>query len=82
MKEITAYECEHCGKYLKTKKSIKAHEPICFNNPQSRSCITCNNFSTYWVEDGEMEIRECSQSQIIQHKLKTNCAYYSESKES
>jgi len=43
MKTVTAYECDHCGRYKKTKKSIKDHEPICFKNPESKSCITCEH---------------------------------------
>lgn len=43
MKKIIAYECDFCGKYLKTKKSIADHEKRCFKNPASKSCITCGN---------------------------------------
>jgi hypothetical protein len=44
MKQITAFECEYCGKILKTKHAMKTHEPKCFVNPESKSCITCQSF--------------------------------------
>lgn len=52
MKKITAYECDHCGRYLKTKKSIINHEAICFKNTTTKSCITCKNLCIKMCVDG------------------------------
>lgn len=41
MKEITAYACDFCKKYSKSKSTIKSHERICFHNPLTKSCATC-----------------------------------------
>lgn len=41
MKEITAYACDFCKKYSKSKSTIKSHERICFHNPVTKSCATC-----------------------------------------
>lgn len=53
MKEIKAYQCGYCSKYLKTKGSIANHEKRCFHNPVTKSCVTCANFKKelYRVRD-------------------------------
>lgn len=39
------YECEYCRKKrLKSKQSMKKHEQMCFWNPETRSCMTCQNY--------------------------------------
>lgn len=43
MKTINAFECDFCGKILKTKYWMKQHELKCFRNPETKSCITCKN---------------------------------------
>jgi len=45
MKKITAFECDFCKRILKTKQAMKVHEPKCFKNPASKSCLTCNNLT-------------------------------------
>lgn len=45
MKKIIVWECDHCGKILKTKSLIAKHEPNCFRNPESKSCITCESLT-------------------------------------
>ena len=76
MKTITAYECDHCGRYKKTKRVIKDHEPICFKNPESKSCITCVNFSTDWIEPEQKEIRMCDAHVNLDRELKSRCPLY------
>lgn len=44
MKEITAYQCDHCPKYYKHKHNAKRHEKECFHNPETRSCASCEHF--------------------------------------
>jgi len=46
MKKITAFECEFCKKILRTKQGMKVHEPKCFKNSESKSCITCKSLAT------------------------------------
>lgn len=45
-KQITAWQCDHCRKYLKTKRGILAHQRICFGNPKRE------------IQDGELAIWE------------------------
>ena len=53
MKQITAFECEYCGKILKTKYAMKEHEPKCFKNPESKSCIICKFLDIKGCIDGK-----------------------------
>jgi len=44
-KKIEVYECEYCKKkVLRTKSGMKQHEKKCFWNPETKSCMTCENF--------------------------------------
>jgi len=70
MKEIKAYQCDHCVKYLKTKHLIKKHEARCFYNPATKSCITCDHFSPN--VDGEVG-RYCEAKRKDLKKLRTGC---------
>jgi hypothetical protein len=50
VKEITAYQCDHCA-YTKPKRAAaKRHERTCYYNPATRSCATCGNFSVIYSE--------------------------------
>lgn len=73
MKEIKAWECDHCSKYLKTKHSIKEHEKVCFKNPATQSCITCSNFREVWDDEGEGPKRNCKSGKCITYRLHTEC---------
>lgn len=43
--EIKAYLCEHCKKkVLRSKSGIKYHEDRCYWNPETKSCMTCENY--------------------------------------
>jgi len=43
MQKITAYKCDFCNKFLRSKMGIKLHESKCFYNPASKSCVTCEH---------------------------------------
>lgn len=62
MREVTAYQCEHCYKVYRLKPSAKAHEKRCYLNPATRSCATCAG----WNCKKRLE------------KLQTNCPDYRE----
>jgi len=53
MKKITAFECEFCKRILKTKQAMKVHEPKCFKNPISKSCLTCKSLTLRSCIDGK-----------------------------
>ena len=41
MKERKVFECDYCGKFLKTKWGMRNHEPRCFKNPKGINCYRC-----------------------------------------
>ena len=41
MKEVQAYQCDHCGKIYKRKKTCTSHEYRCYFNPRTMSCASC-----------------------------------------
>lgn len=71
MTKVERYKCDHCPKVL-TKSSMVRHEPKCFKNPKSRSCITCAHF------DNDIENRRCLKTykRLPAGKLQTNCPLY------
>lgn len=85
MKEIKAYQCEYCSKYLKTKGSISNHEKRCFHNPVTKSCVTCANFTKqlYKVKNHNIELPICIIgiklfNKEADWKLKNNCTDWAE----
>ena len=38
-----AYECKYCGALKRTKNVCERHELTCFQNPDAKNCILCNN---------------------------------------
>jgi len=52
-KQIKAWQCAHCRRYRKTKKSIVRHEEICFNNPDRK------------ILDGELAIFDTMPRELI-----------------
>lgn len=73
MYEVKAYRCSYCRKYSTSKSLIKKHDAICFKNPASKSCITCNNFT----EDNNYEFK-CTKGIAFNKRgdktiLETNC---------
>lgn len=57
METITAYQCSHCTKpkIYNNAKQAKAHEKLCYHNPDTRSCATCQNYYglEYLVNKGQ-----------------------------
>jgi hypothetical protein len=49
---VTRYKCEHCLKktYASKYDAIK-HEKLCFFNPETKSCVTCENAADKVVTD-------------------------------
>jgi hypothetical protein len=44
-KQVTKHQCNYCIKSWVAKTRAVKHEAICFKNPATKSCATCNNFS-------------------------------------
>lgn len=43
--KIIKYKCDYCKKSFTSKSYCeKEHEPICFYNPKSKSCVKCLGF--------------------------------------
>lgn len=38
-----AYECKYCGALKRTKNVCERHELTCFQNPDAKNCILCEN---------------------------------------
>lgn len=71
MKEIKAYECDHCCIYKKTKHTIKKHEERCFSNPETRSCATCIFNEPDWSTGGNKCLAKGVD--LFKGTLTTNC---------
>lgn len=72
MKEVKRYQCDHCNKVLAKKSAMVKHETICFFNPESRSCVTCEHL------DNSIESRQCILRKVKLFRLKTQCPVYTE----
>jgi len=73
MKTVSAYECDYCGRYGKTKKPILKHEARCYYNPNTRSCGTC-----FYLNDWQ-----CGRGLVFENeegrrtpRLRTKCLLY------
>ena len=86
--QIKAFRCKYrCGKIGTKVSRIKEHESTCFNNPLSKSCKTCDNFS-----DDNLSGGECLKAGITfihsyvafsdnhDFKMQTRCMYYDNAK--
>lgn len=38
-----AYECKYCGALKRTKNVCERHELTCFQNPDAKNCVLCQN---------------------------------------
>ena len=38
-----AYECKYCGALKRTKNVCERHELTCFQNPDAKNCMLCEN---------------------------------------
>ena len=68
MKRKTVFECDFCRKRLVKEKAMKKHEAKCFQNPETKSCCTCNNLS-----DNPLEQIQCYAFIDLSNGLTTNC---------
>lgn len=67
MRKVSAWHCSYCQYYRVSKKSVEAHEKICFYNPETKSCASCYNL----ISD------ECLAGvEFDGSKLKTQCNKY------
>ena len=88
MKEIKAYQCDHCKFYKKTKSSAINHEENCYHNPKNRACATCeHNIIDYETiydpnhggnpgsTDYEVPYNYCKKKEVVLNRktLKMNC---------
>lgn len=88
MYEVKAYHCSYCKKYGLSKAWIKKHEQKCFFNPETRSCVTCENYKIELVGDSgetfELEKPLCLQKIDLtgpndgKWALNTNCPLWKE----
>lgn len=80
MKIRKAYQCDFCDKARLTKRIIKDHEPICFKNPESKSCITCKHLTNnVGVEHHNDEYQDiCKVGKDLKHRLQTRCYLYTQ----
>lgn len=69
MKEIKAYKCDFCKKYLKTKRAMKQHEKICCYNVANKACITCKHFS----HRNRFFVASCRIDNNITERLRYGC---------
>lgn len=79
MKKRTYYCCEYCKKKAQRPGVILKHEKVCFHNPESRSCATCQ-----WLwqgyNDGKTDMETlstydyCGLKKCYIPKLKTQCS--------
>lgn len=68
MKKITVCKCDFCGKLLVNVTQMKNHEnKLCFYNPESKSCATCDNLDLETVRNGELLSKR--ESNIMQYKI-------------
>jgi uncharacterized protein YbdZ (MbtH family) len=65
MREITAYNCDHCNKIYSIKSQCKAHEKKCYYNPETKSCASCIFLRS-----------NCVIAVAPEGELKTNCQDY------
>lgn len=57
MRTLSVFECDFCKKLYRSKSSISKHEKICFRNPDTKSCVTCQHLSDAMIFNGK-EISE------------------------
>ena len=58
MREIKAYQCEHCyRKHYLTKKSAEKHEKTCVFRIDQRACPTCEHDQNRVCEDGMLRLQ-------------------------
>lgn len=67
MNKIIVFECEFCHRTNKRKGRMQEHEDKCFQNPKSKSCITCKSMGLAgFVENRKIT---CHEEQILMFKV-------------
>lgn len=65
MKQIKAYMCSYCKKLSVNRTYINKHEKICFQNEESKSCITCKHLTgAHYVENSSLNGRKLTDHEI------------------
>lgn len=71
--KVIRYHCDFCKKVFANKTYCeKEHEPICFFNPQRKSCGTCARYIGHSIYDDH----KCSAGIDISRKQKVECYSY------
>lgn len=52
MEKIEAFGCGFCAKVYREKKVAIAHEKRCYFNPETKSCVTCQNLFSGSCSEG------------------------------
>lgn len=66
--KIIKYKCDYCKKSFASKSYCeKKHEPICFQNPKSKSCAKCEFLSLEHCKNGKLLSVE--EKQIIENPV-------------
>ena len=74
MKKLTAYKCDHCGKFYQREKMCERHEKACNKNAENwRACSGCKFLSKKRVTTikGEKDLFFCSKKDIFLHPPKS-----------
>jgi len=73
MEEITAYACDYCRKFYKSKSSAKRHEKTCYHNPNNRACLTCKHFDNKSLSEFGLPYCYKYQKRMQRFDFKYNC---------
>ena len=50
MQEVTAYKCDYCEKWLRSKSGMYKHEGACLWNPKFKACASCKHNVEYEIK--------------------------------
>ena len=80
MNERIIYECEYCGKkrYM-SKYQMRDHEKICWYNPKSKACNTCEHNTYDGTRYCELGIK--NEDGTMTSKPEVNCGAWQLKKE-
>jgi len=72
--EVKRFKCIHCKYTRAKKKTVEFHESICFLNPETKSCATCQYLSleVSGVDDEPTGNHFCTKKNSV-IKLTTKC---------
>ena len=75
--ETTIYHCSYCRKHYLGSTGCKAHEKVCYRNPDNKCCWTCK-YGGHWATTCtklELDLSE------VERPIR-NCRAWEQSKES